>query len=197
MPPQKSWPDSPPLPQFLPHHPYGFIRSSEEDQTLIRRPSLSLVPTISLRERTVDVPLVPPLRPWGSVQLTGLKKKSITLQWAGKNCSLVEISGLDIGWGESQKLPLTFNKEKGLLIIERELPIPESSAASRAPLSIVSSRQPSHDPLKNQPTTSSLVFLSGDRLYAEQDYGNQKRRAYLRASNILSSMVNRCVPTVR
>ncbi|KAL8130495.1 hypothetical protein V2J09_019650 [Rumex salicifolius] len=52
--------------------------------------------------------------------LTGLKKKSITLQWAGKNCSSVEISGLDIGWGE--KLPLNLNKEKGVWILERELP---------------------------------------------------------------------------
>lgn len=52
--------------------------------------------------------------------LTGLKKKHVTLQWAGKNCSSVEISGLDIGWG--QKIPLDFNQDKGLWVLERELP---------------------------------------------------------------------------
>lgn len=33
-------------------------------------------------------------------KLTGLKKKAVTLTWNGRNCSSVEISGLDIGWGQ-------------------------------------------------------------------------------------------------
>lgn len=36
---------------------------------------------------------------WSS-KLTGLNKKPITLSWEGGNYSLVEISGLDIGWGQ-------------------------------------------------------------------------------------------------
>ncbi|XP_042487004.1 phosphoglucan phosphatase DSP4, amyloplastic isoform X2 [Macadamia integrifolia] len=51
--------------------------------------------------------------------LTGLAKKHVTLMWEGNNCSSVEISGLDIGWG--QRIPLKFN-EKGQWILERELP---------------------------------------------------------------------------
>lgn len=52
--------------------------------------------------------------------LTGLKKKPVTLRWSGKNCSSVEISGLDVGWG--QKVPLKFDEKKGCWILEREMP---------------------------------------------------------------------------
>lgn len=52
--------------------------------------------------------------------LTGLSKSLVTLKWEGRNCSSVEISGLDIGWG--QRVPLRFDKEKGFWITERELP---------------------------------------------------------------------------
>ncbi|KAJ4978117.1 hypothetical protein NE237_008897 [Protea cynaroides] len=51
--------------------------------------------------------------------LTGLTKKRVTLTWEDNNCSSVEISGLDIGWG--QRIPLKFN-EKGQWILEKELP---------------------------------------------------------------------------
>ncbi|XP_019193961.1 PREDICTED: phosphoglucan phosphatase DSP4, amyloplastic-like [Ipomoea nil] len=52
--------------------------------------------------------------------LTGLKKKSIILTWYGDDCSTVEISGLDIGWG--QGLPLKFDEYRGLWILRKELP---------------------------------------------------------------------------
>lgn len=52
--------------------------------------------------------------------LTGLRKKLVTFSWKEKNCSTVEISGIDIGWG--QRMPLTFDKEQGLWILKRELP---------------------------------------------------------------------------
>lgn len=52
--------------------------------------------------------------------LTGLTKKRVTLTWRGKNCSSVEVSGLDIGWG--QRMPLKYNKERDLWVLERELP---------------------------------------------------------------------------
>ncbi|KAG8651782.1 phosphoglucan phosphatase DSP4, amyloplastic isoform X2 [Manihot esculenta] len=51
--------------------------------------------------------------------LTGLRKRLVTLTWKDDNCSTVEISGLDIGWG--QRITLNFNEEKGLWILEREL----------------------------------------------------------------------------
>ncbi|KAL6645381.1 hypothetical protein ACP70R_016989 [Stipagrostis hirtigluma subsp. patula] len=52
--------------------------------------------------------------------LTGLSKNRVTLKWENGSCSSVEISGLDIGWG--QKMPLTYNEEKGAWFLERELP---------------------------------------------------------------------------
>ncbi|KAL5569495.1 hypothetical protein UlMin_026070 [Ulmus minor] len=52
--------------------------------------------------------------------LTGVTKKLVTLTWDGKNCSTVEISGLDIGWG--QRIPLKFDEEQGLWSLTRELP---------------------------------------------------------------------------
>ncbi|RWR91947.1 phosphoglucan phosphatase DSP4, amyloplastic isoform X1 [Cinnamomum micranthum f. kanehirae] len=52
--------------------------------------------------------------------LIGLSKGLVTLTWKGNNCSTVEISGLDIGWG--QRIPLKFDDERGLWILERELP---------------------------------------------------------------------------
>nr|CAD1835156.1 unnamed protein product [Ananas comosus var. bracteatus] len=52
--------------------------------------------------------------------LTGLSKNRVTLTWKDDSCSSVEVSGLDIGWG--QRIPLTFDKEQGLWILERDLP---------------------------------------------------------------------------
>ncbi|KAG8380584.1 hypothetical protein BUALT_Bualt06G0030700 [Buddleja alternifolia] len=52
--------------------------------------------------------------------LTGMKKKPVKLTWSGGDYSTVEISGLDIGWG--QRIPLTYNEEQGVWILHRELP---------------------------------------------------------------------------
>ncbi|KAI4352647.1 hypothetical protein L6164_006878 [Bauhinia variegata] len=52
--------------------------------------------------------------------LTGLSKKIVTLKWEGHNCTTVEISGLDIGWG--QRMPLRFYDKQGVWLLERELP---------------------------------------------------------------------------
>lgn len=52
--------------------------------------------------------------------LTGRKKNPVTLTWNGDNCSTVEISGLDIGWGP--KIPLNYDEEQGLWVLHRELP---------------------------------------------------------------------------
>ncbi|XP_078155662.1 dual specificity protein phosphatase (DsPTP1) family protein isoform X2 [Carex rostrata] len=51
--------------------------------------------------------------------LTGISKSTVTLSWQGSNCSRVEVSGLDIGWG--QRIPLTYDKEKGVWSLKREL----------------------------------------------------------------------------
>lgn len=51
--------------------------------------------------------------------LTGLAKSPVTLTWEGDNCSSVEVSGLDIGWG--QRVPLKFDEEKRLWILQRDL----------------------------------------------------------------------------
>uniref|UniRef100_A0A7N0VLK3 AMP-activated protein kinase glycogen-binding domain-containing protein n=1 Tax=Kalanchoe fedtschenkoi TaxID=63787 RepID=A0A7N0VLK3_KALFE len=53
------------------------------------------------------------------MKLTGLRKKVVTLTWKGHASSLVEISGLDIGWG--QKMPLKYEEEQNLWILKREL----------------------------------------------------------------------------
>ncbi|KAL9251440.1 Phosphoglucan phosphatase DSP4, amyloplastic-like protein [Drosera capensis] len=52
--------------------------------------------------------------------LTGLTKKRVVLKWPGPRNSTVEISGLDIGWG--QKRPLKYNDYQGLWVLERDLP---------------------------------------------------------------------------
>ncbi|GAB2250515.1 hypothetical protein Droror1_Dr00016765 [Drosera rotundifolia] len=52
--------------------------------------------------------------------LTGLKKQRVVLKWPGPRNSSVEISGLDIGWG--QKLPLKYDDHQGLWVLERDLP---------------------------------------------------------------------------
>ncbi|KAF1860619.1 hypothetical protein Lal_00021664 [Lupinus albus] len=52
--------------------------------------------------------------------LTGQIKKPVTLSWGHSNCSTVEISGLDIGWG--QRIPLNFDPKRGSWFLNRELP---------------------------------------------------------------------------
>ncbi|VFQ62667.1 unnamed protein product [Cuscuta campestris] len=52
--------------------------------------------------------------------LTGLKKNPITLTWYGDDCSNVEVSGLDIGWG--QRVPLEFDEGQGSWTLRREFP---------------------------------------------------------------------------
>ncbi|KAI4346446.1 hypothetical protein L6164_007341 [Bauhinia variegata] len=52
--------------------------------------------------------------------LTGFNKKLVTLKWEDNNCTTVEISGLDIGWG--QRMPLSFDDKQGSWLLERELP---------------------------------------------------------------------------
>ncbi|KAK2634147.1 hypothetical protein Ddye_028939 [Dipteronia dyeriana] len=55
--------------------------------------------------------------------LTGLRKKVVSFSWKDQNRTTVEISGLDIGWG--QRIPLTFDKGQGSWILKRELPASE------------------------------------------------------------------------
>ncbi|XP_039012046.1 phosphoglucan phosphatase DSP4, amyloplastic-like isoform X1 [Hibiscus syriacus] len=52
--------------------------------------------------------------------LTDLKKELVTLTWKDDKCSAVEVSGLDIGWG--QRMPLKFDEEHGTWTLQRELP---------------------------------------------------------------------------
>lgn len=52
--------------------------------------------------------------------LTGLSTSRIRLTWEASEDSLVEISGLDIGWG--QKIPLNFNPSQGIWLLEKDLP---------------------------------------------------------------------------
>ncbi|CAL9246690.1 unnamed protein product [Arabidopsis halleri] len=61
----------------------------------------------AIRNATIDI-------------LTGLKKKTVTLTLKDKGFSSVEISGLDIGWG--QRIPLTLDKGTGFWTLKRELP---------------------------------------------------------------------------
>ncbi|XP_007010098.2 PREDICTED: phosphoglucan phosphatase DSP4, amyloplastic isoform X1 [Theobroma cacao] len=52
--------------------------------------------------------------------LTDLKRELVTLTWEDSKCSTVEVSGLDIGWG--QRIPLKFDKGHGSWTLQRELP---------------------------------------------------------------------------
>ncbi|CAL5407106.1 unnamed protein product [Camellia sinensis] len=49
----------------------------------------------------------------------GLRKRLVTLTWKGSNCSTVEVSGLDIGWG--QRMPLKYDNEQCLWILQRKM----------------------------------------------------------------------------
>ncbi|CAK9161149.1 unnamed protein product [Ilex paraguariensis] len=83
----------------------GYKLSEAQRLILSKRPSFPKLDAI--KSATADI-------------LTGLQKKLVTLTWSGENCSTVEISGLDIGWG--QRIPLKFDEEQGLWIVRRELP---------------------------------------------------------------------------
>eukprot|EP00250_Pteridium_aquilinum_P010526 c19452_g1_i1 orf=166-1335(+) len=51
--------------------------------------------------------------------LTGGSRETIELKWPAVDCQSVEISGLDVGWG--QMLPLTFQPKKNCWTLSREL----------------------------------------------------------------------------
>ncbi|KAK9158732.1 hypothetical protein Scep_005306 [Stephania cephalantha] len=52
--------------------------------------------------------------------LTGLTKNLVTLIWDNGSCSSVEVSGLDIGWG--QRIPMKFDEEESFWILQKKLP---------------------------------------------------------------------------
>lgn len=52
--------------------------------------------------------------------LTDGSKQLITLKWKKGKCSSVEVSGLDIGWG--QRIPLAYDEDQGCWLLQRELP---------------------------------------------------------------------------
>ncbi|XP_028124208.1 phosphoglucan phosphatase DSP4, amyloplastic-like isoform X1 [Camellia sinensis] len=83
----------------------GYKLSEGNSVLLSKRPSFPKLDAI--KSATADI-------------LTGLRKKLVTLTWKGSDCSTVEVSGLDIGWG--QRTPMKFDKEQGLWILQRELP---------------------------------------------------------------------------
>ncbi|KAM7265563.1 hypothetical protein ACFE04_003246 [Oxalis oulophora] len=83
----------------------GYKLSEAHNMLMSKRPCFPKIDAI--KSSTADI-------------LTGLKKKLVTLSWGGRNCSTVEISGLDIGWG--QRIPLSFDKEWNAWVLNRELP---------------------------------------------------------------------------
>uniref|UniRef100_A0A0C9RS01 TSA: Wollemia nobilis Ref_Wollemi_Transcript_15922_1648 transcribed RNA sequence n=1 Tax=Wollemia nobilis TaxID=56998 RepID=A0A0C9RS01_9CONI len=52
--------------------------------------------------------------------LTPGGKQHVTLKWKKGICSSVEVSGLDIGWG--QRMPLAYDENQGCWLLQRELP---------------------------------------------------------------------------
>ncbi|XP_038979592.1 phosphoglucan phosphatase DSP4, amyloplastic isoform X2 [Phoenix dactylifera] len=83
----------------------GYKLSEAHQLLLSKRPCFPKLDAI--KNATIDI-------------LTGLSKHRVTLMWEGDNCSSVEISGLDIGW--EQRLPLKFDEDQRLWIVERDLP---------------------------------------------------------------------------
>ncbi|CAL5322259.1 unnamed protein product [Camellia sinensis] len=81
----------------------GYKLSEGNSVLLSKRPSFPKLDAI--KSATADI---------------SLRKKLVTLTWKGSDCSTVEVSGLDIGWG--QRTPMKFDKEQGLWILQRELP---------------------------------------------------------------------------
>ncbi|CAL5365469.1 unnamed protein product [Camellia sinensis] len=81
----------------------GYKLSEGNSVLLSKRPSFPKLDAI--KSATADI---------------SLRKKLVTLTWKGGDCSTVEVSGLDIGWG--QRTPMKFDEEQGLWILQRELP---------------------------------------------------------------------------
>ncbi|KAL0322191.1 UNVERIFIED_CONTAM: Phosphoglucan phosphatase DSP4, amyloplastic [Sesamum calycinum] len=71
----------------------------------------------AIKSATADIVSTRFSRP---LMLTGLKKKPVTFKWRSVDCSTVEISGLDVGWG--QRIPLSYDKDQGFWFLHRELP---------------------------------------------------------------------------
>lgn len=53
--------------------------------------------------------------------LTGEATETVYFKWQSNGCQNVEISGLDVGWG--QRIPLTFFPDKNCWMLSRELPV--------------------------------------------------------------------------
>ncbi|KAI4382675.1 hypothetical protein MLD38_008611 [Melastoma candidum] len=83
----------------------GYKLSEAHKLLLSKRPSFPKLAAI--KSATADI-------------LTGFKRKSISLTLEDNNFSAVQVSGLDIGWG--QTLPLLLDEKHGLWILKRELP---------------------------------------------------------------------------
>lgn len=82
----------------------GYKLSDAHDLLLSKRPCFPKMDAI--KSATADI-------------LTGQGKKIVALTWKDENCSTVEISGLDIGWG--QRIPLKLDEQHGLWVLKREL----------------------------------------------------------------------------
>ncbi|KDP45059.1 hypothetical protein JCGZ_01559 [Jatropha curcas] len=82
----------------------GYKLGDAHDLLLNKRPCFPKIDAI--KSATADI-------------LTGHRKKLVTLTWKDDNCSTVEVSGLDIGWG--QRIPLKLDEEHGLWTLKREL----------------------------------------------------------------------------
>ncbi|XP_050210145.1 phosphoglucan phosphatase DSP4, amyloplastic [Mercurialis annua] len=82
----------------------GYKLSDARDLLLSKRPCFPKLDAI--KSATADI-------------LTGLRRRLVTLTWKDVKCSTVEISGLDIGWG--QRIPLKFDEEQASWILRREI----------------------------------------------------------------------------
>ncbi|XP_020685709.1 phosphoglucan phosphatase DSP4, amyloplastic [Dendrobium catenatum] len=73
-----------------------------------------------LQSRRACCPKLEAIRSATADVLTGLPSGRVILSWKGGKYSSVEVSGLDIGWG--QRIPLKFNPSESVWLLERDLP---------------------------------------------------------------------------
>ncbi|GFP90981.1 phosphoglucan phosphatase dsp4 amyloplastic [Phtheirospermum japonicum] len=93
----------------------GYTLSEAHTLLMSKRPCFPKLDAIKSATADIVSPDFPRL-----LILTGLKKMPVKLTWSHDDCSTVEISGLDIGWG--QRIPFAYDKEQGLWVLHRELP---------------------------------------------------------------------------
>ncbi|PKA48056.1 Phosphoglucan phosphatase DSP4, chloroplastic [Apostasia shenzhenica] len=90
------------------------------DREVLMPDNVPILASLLLQSRRACCPKLEAIQSATADTLTGLSRNRVRLTWKGGKCSSVEVSGLDIGWG--QRIPLKFDQSQGFWLLERDLP---------------------------------------------------------------------------